>query len=65
MTNYLEIIDENSKATIESDKKQLYNLVSSRLQLFPNTWNLYNINKQSEVLVRINHLTPNYFVNKN
>ena len=71
MTNYLEIIDENSKVTIEPDKKQLYNLVSSRLQLFPNTynlsypWNLYNINKQSEVIVRINHLTPNYFVNKN
>jgi hypothetical protein len=46
-----------------------YNLFSSSLQMFPNTFNLKypwddeNINTNSEVLVRVNNLTPNFFVN--
>lgn len=70
MTEYLRILDENETATtdIEPGKKPLYNLFSSKVGLFPIAynlgypWNSDNINEHSEVLVRIPHLTPNYFV---
>lgn len=70
MTEYLRILGENETAItdIEPGKKPLYNLFSSKVELFPIAynvkypWNSYNINRNSEVLVRIPHLTPNYFV---
>lgn len=70
MTNYLRILDKNKTAItdIEPGKKPFYNLFSSEVGLFPIAynlsypWNSHNINRASEVLVRIPHLTPNYFV---
>jgi len=70
MTNYLRILDKNKTAItdIEPGKKPFYNLLSSEVRLFPIAynlkfpWNSDNINTNSEVLVRIPHLTPNYFV---
>jgi hypothetical protein len=68
MTNYLEIIDENSKVNIDYCKKPLYNLLSSQVRVFPIAyhlqypWDSNNININSEVLVRMPHLTPKYFV---
>jgi hypothetical protein len=70
MSKYLRILDENKTAItgIEPSKKPLYNLFSSKVGLFPIAynlkypWNSHHINKNSEVLVRIPHLTPNYFV---
>ena len=68
MTNYLQIINENDKVPDEPNTKKLYNLFTSKVQLFPQTYHLnypfdfYNINMNSEVLIRIPHLTPNYFV---
>jgi len=70
MTEYLRILDKNETAItdIEAGKKPLYNLFSSKVELFPIAynlgypWNSHAINKNSEVLVRIPHLTPNYFV---
>jgi len=70
MTEYLRILDENEAALIdiEAGKKPLYNLFSSKVQMFPMhafppfPWNSEPINENSEVLVRIPHLTPKYFV---
>jgi hypothetical protein len=70
MTTYLRILDENETAItdIEAGKKPLYHLFSSKVELFPIAyklgypWDSHAINKNSEVLVRIPHLTPNYFV---
>ena len=70
MTNYLRILDKNKTAItdIEPGKKPFYNLFSSEVGLFPIAynlsypWNSYNINKASEVLVGVPHLTPDYFV---
>jgi hypothetical protein len=68
MTDYLEIINDNSQIEVRNGYKILYNLYSSKATQLPYNTNLeypYNsndINKNSEVLVRIPHLTPNYFV---
>lgn len=70
MTRYLRIIDENKRAIteIEDGKKPLYNLINSKVEIFPTSytlgypWNSHNISRQSEVLIRVPHLTPNYFV---
>ena len=70
MTEYLRILDENetAKTDIGPGKKPWYNLFSSKVNLLPIAynlqypWNLHIINKHSEVLVRIPHLTPKYFV---
>lgn len=68
ITNYLQIINENAKVTVESNQKKIYNLINSRVELVPNNsnisypWDSNNINRTSEVLVRIPHLTPDYFV---
>ena len=72
MIEYLQILEENSlhisNANTDSLKKPFYNLFSSRVQMFPNTftpqypWDSENINTNSEVLVRVNNLTPNFFV---
>ena len=72
MIEYLQILEENSlhisNSNTDSLKKPFYNLFSSRVQMFPNTftpqypWDCENINTNSEVLVRVNILTPNFFV---
>jgi hypothetical protein len=68
MTDYLQIIDENARIQDEPDKKRVYNLFTSEVKFVPKSynldypWNSHDVSKQSEVLVRIPHLTPNYFV---
>jgi hypothetical protein len=70
MTEYLRIIRENEKtlAGLKPDQRPFYNLYSSKVQLFPSKymlsypWDDSPIHMNSEVLVRIPHLTPNYFV---
>ena len=67
MVEYFRILEENSHI-ISNNDKPWYNLFSSRVQMFPNTfkpqylWDRENININSEVLVRVNILTPNFFV---
>lgn len=72
MSQYLEIINENAKIPPEPGKKIVYNLYSSRAQRFIDAsfnddfvkypLNTYPINTNSEVLVRVPHLTPDFFV---
>jgi hypothetical protein len=68
MNEYLKIIDENSKLVNEPGKIKYYHLYSSIAQSFPLSyrlsypWDSHNISMQSEVLVRIPHLTPDFFV---
>ena len=68
MIEYFQILQENSLVHSTPVQKLCYNLFSSRVQMFPynvNTqypWNDHNININSEVLVRVNNLTPNFFV---
>lgn len=69
LTDYLNIIKQNEKIHVDEKKyKILYNLFSSKATIFPINakppfpFDEYNINKQSEILVRIPHLTPDYFV---
>jgi hypothetical protein len=70
MTKYFQILHENEKVIreIEPGKKPLYNLLTSKVEIFPNSYNLpypfnsHKINENSEVLVRVPHLTKNYFV---
>jgi hypothetical protein len=67
MIEYFRILEENSHI-ISNNDKPWYNLFTSRVQMFPNTfnpqypWDCENININSEVLVRVNILTPNFFV---
>jgi hypothetical protein len=71
LSDYLKIIN-NNKTTIKNvqcDQQILYNLFSSEAKLFPKTWTLdplffdkHLINRNSEILVSIPHLTSNYFV---
>ena len=67
MIEYFRILEQNSLVN-DSLKKPFYNLFSSRVQMFPNTinpqypWDCENINTNSEILVRVNNLTPNFFV---
>ena len=74
LSEYLEIINNNININVEPDKKILYNLYSSKATLFPkkyeyiskfdsqNVFSQAPIEKNSEILVSIPHLTPNYFV---
>jgi len=75
LSEYLRIIKTNleienifSKKQNKPKQKILYNLFSSKAKLFPNTTNpgkLFSnvpINRNSEILVSIPHLTSNYFV---
>ena len=56
------------KKDVQSDQKIWYNLFSSKAVLFPNTFSPKEpfddvpIEKNSEILVSISHLTPDYFV---
>jgi hypothetical protein len=68
MTEYLRIIGENARMPVEPGKKPVYNLFSSDVKLIPMKgkaiypWNEEPINMNSEVLVYIPHLTPDFFV---
>jgi len=71
MIEYLQIIAENKRIVSETDKKDFkpfYNLLNYRVKMFskntipPYPWNKFNVNRHSEVLVRLPHLTPEYFV---
>ena len=70
LSKYLEIINDNIKIEkdVKSDKKIWYNLFTSKSVLFPikaspsEPFDLQPINKNSEILVSIPHLTPDYFV---
>ncbi len=72
MSDYLQIIDINSRVEDEIDIHLFYNLYTSELILttnkLPYPWNSFPINLSSEVLVRIHHLTfyiislHNYFI---
>ena len=71
LSEYLTIIKTNLEIeTLESNKnnKILYNLLNSKAKIFLNTINpgkLFSkapINRNSEILVSIPHLTPDYFV---
>jgi hypothetical protein len=71
MIDYLKILEDNEKviSMINSNQKPFFNLFSSKVVLFPidaktpkYPFNENNVNMHSEVLVRIPHLTPNYFV---
>ena len=68
LSEYLEIINENMKIKEEPGKKIWYNLFSSEARLFPvkfspkEPFNDQKIERNSEILVSIPHLTPDYFV---
>ena len=70
LSKYLEIIKENMeiKKYVQSDQKIWYNLFSSKTVLFPiraspkEPFDDVPIERNSEILVSIPHLTPNYFV---
>jgi hypothetical protein len=72
MIEYFQILEENSlmlerfNTTPDCIQKPCYNLFSSRLQMFhvnqQYPWDVENINRNSEVLVRVDILTPNFFV---
>ena len=72
MTAYLRILNENKAAmqTIEPGQRAVYHLWTSEVRIQPYVrygevaypFNEYDIAHQSEVLVRIPHMTPNYFV---
>lgn len=72
LSNYLEIIKHNMeiKKDVKSDKKIWYNLFTSEAVLFPFSpkrkrrlpFDDVPIEKNSEILVSIPHLTPEYFV---
>ena len=71
LSEYLRIIKTNLdffNKSLEPRQKILYNLLSSEARLFPNTTNpgkLFSnapINRNSEILVSIPHLTSDYFV---
>lgn len=68
LSKYLEIINNNMKVKAEPGQKILYNLYTSKAELFPvnsypvKLFNIYPIERMSEILVSIPHLTPNYFV---
>jgi hypothetical protein len=71
LSEYLTIIKTNLEIeTLECNKnnKILYNLLSSKAKIFQNTINpgkLFSkapINRNSEILVSIPHLTPDYFI---
>ncbi len=71
LSDYLNIINNNQTTikNVQCDQQILYNLYSSEAKLFPKTWSpnpliwdINPINRNSEILVSIPHLTSNYFV---
>ncbi len=70
LSKYLQIINDNMiiKKAVKPDQKIWYNLFSSEAVLFPNKnspnepFDNINIERNSEILVSIPHLTPDFFV---
>lgn len=71
LTNYLEIIKNNieiEKTVVPNKEKIMYNLFTSKATLFPVRarpqipFDYNPINRNSEILVSIPHLTPDFFV---
>jgi len=71
LSEYLKIINDNNRKIIENvkpDQQIWYNLFSSKAELFridfrPSIpFDIEPIERNSEILVSIPHLTPNYFV---
>lgn len=70
LTNYLEIIKDNMRIEkdVKCNKKIWYNLFSSRAVLFTENacpkepYDIEPINFNSEILISLPHLTPDYFV---
>ena len=72
MIEYFQILKQNAlildevNANPDCIQKPCYNLFSSRVQMFhvnqQYPWDIENIDINSEILVRINNLTPNFFV---
>lgn len=70
LSKYLQIINDNMKIKedIKTDQKILYNLFTSKAVLFPTRqyphfpFDDVPIERNSEILVSIPHLTPDYFV---
>ena len=72
LSQYLKIIDENTnleKIQFKSPGNKLwYNLQTSEAEFYPEEYKLkypyneYNINRNSEILVSVPHLTPKHFV---
>jgi len=70
LSEYLEIINNNRemRENVKPDKKIWYNLFTSKAVLFPiaahpeEPFDDEQIQRNSEILVLIPHLTPNYFV---
>jgi len=71
LTSYLRVIDDNKaiEAHVPPNQKVLYDLISSKASLFfkwqnPDSkeYNPHPINRNSEILVAIPHLSPEFFV---
>lgn len=69
LSEYLEIINNNNmNIKNEPGQQKMYNLFTSKAELFPTNhfpglpYNIYPIEKNSEILVSIPHLKPEYFV---
>ena len=70
LTEYLRILNDNEQTikSIQPGQTIWYNLFSSKATIFKTIsnpsfpFNNYEINRNSEILVSIPHLTPNYFV---
>ena len=70
LSKYLQIINDNVKIKkdVNTDQKIWYNLFTSQAVLFPTRaspplpFDNQPIERMSEILVSIPHLTPNYFV---
>ena len=73
LNQYLQVIKENSiiENNIPKEHRVIYDLFTSRAEYFSTKWHLSKdsikddapINRNSEILVRLQHLTPEYFVN--
>ena len=67
LSKYLNIISKNKEN--DESKQYLYNLYTSVKMGFPKEynlnypWNKHKIERNSEILVSIPHLTPDYFIN--
>jgi hypothetical protein len=68
LTEYLQIIKENTAIEVKNNPGLKYNLLTSKASIFPSKlykgfpWDNHPINKFSEILVHVPFLTPDYLV---
>ena len=68
LTEYLKIIKTNSAIKTTDNEQAMYNLYTSEKRNFPKAstipypWDINPIDRHSEILVSIPHLTPEYYV---